>query len=200
MRGTQARAEDSFAVVMADRESIPDMEFDVATVGLPITTKSGAVVTPTNEDVGRFVDKGTGAIVSQSIVDWFVDAWRVYAEAHPDWAPEQIEAQLRAPVRCDPPIPINIKVDFDPHPASVTSMYQTGPDVAPSSVTVTRYNGTTTVIAPEPPAAHKSIQIKINTQKRLLSALAHLEEDLKTAGVRLDHWAITEIKTIAHRA
>lgn len=192
MRGTQVRAEDSFAVVMADGAEMPDMPYGVAKVGVPITTKSGAVVTPTDEDVGRFVDKGTGAIVAMSVVDWFVGAWQVFAKANPDWTPEQIEAQLR-------PMPLNIKVDFDPHPEATTSKSTYGDAIA-SRVTVTRYNGTTTVIASEPPPAHKDIQIKINTQKRLLSALEHLEADLKLAGVRLDHWAITEIKTIAHRA
>lgn len=165
-----------FALVMAAGAPAPDTQHGILTPGAVVGTRAGAV-TATIEDVGRYIDIGTGAVVAQSVVDWFCDAWKSFESSHPDWTPEQIE---RAIDGAQAPEPMTV------------SQYGSG-------VSITRYNGTTTVIAPNVPDSHRTIATKINTGERLLSAITHLLEDLKTAGVRVDHWAITEIKLLARR-
>lgn len=177
MRSANPLPEGRFALVMAPGSPAPDTLHKLATIGGTVTTYAGQVITPVFDDVGRYIDLGSGAVVAQSVVDWFINTFKALQAQHPEKAPEDIERMIDAPTD-----------------GSAPSVSQLG-----AGVSIMRYDGKTTVIAPHVPESHATIQNKINTQARLLSAIKHLQADLETAGVRLDHWAITEIQLLARR-
>lgn len=90
-----------YTPIVASGVGIPDAEHWVI-AGTPITTNGGGVVTPTADNVGKYLDMGTGEIVEKATVDEWLAAWTTVSAAHPDWTLAQIQDAIAADSSSEP--------------------------------------------------------------------------------------------------
>src|SRR5579872_2628325 len=68
-----------------------------AMVNAPIAVNAPiGSVTPTKDDVGKWLDNGTGSIVDQDVVDDWIAANHDVSSQHPDWNRGQVQAAAEA--------------------------------------------------------------------------------------------------------